>query len=138
MNISTKYYEGLFGEFELYHPYLAEHVVDVEPWGERGIRVTLEDGSRFNYETSSHSIRRVVEHKVEQIDDITDDSCRSAFAVNLIDMMTARGFTQQTLAEYSGLSKGVINKYVNKKATPTVTAVYRLAYALNCAPAELM
>jgi transcriptional regulator with XRE-family HTH domain len=70
-------------------------------------------------------------------DDITDDGFRSIFATNLSEIMRIKGFGQAELAERTGLSSAMISKYLNQKATPSMTNLLKIARALNCHPDEL-
>jgi transcriptional regulator with XRE-family HTH domain len=72
------------------------------------------------------------------MEDLTDELCRSALSYNLIELMDRKGFSQKTLAEYTGLGKGTIYNYINKKATPSLTALRKIAYALGCTVSELV
>lgn len=137
MKIDTKYYENKFDELKLYHPYLIDHISNVRPRGDKGIRVTLDDGTQYDFGSMGSGIRRVISHEIDKVEDISEERFREVFVYNLTELMEARGFNQQTLAEYSGLSKGAINNYLNKKATPSFTAVQRIARALNCSINEL-
>ena len=137
MKIDTKYYENKLEELKLYHPYLIDHIRSVRPKGDKGIRLTLDDGTQYDFGGTETSIRRVVDYTPNTLDEITDERCRESFVYNLTELMEARGFTQQTLAEYSGVSKGAISKYLNEKATPSFTAVMKIATALGCTLDEL-
>lgn len=138
MHIDTKFYDDKLEEFKLYHPYMVAHIRSVRPRGESGIRVTLDDGTQYDYGSMENGVRRVVEYAPDKLDDITDDRCRDSFVYRLTELMTARGFNQQYLAERTGLSKGAINKYLNKQATPSFTAARRIAYVLGCSVSELI
>ena len=138
MRVDTKYYERKLEELKLYHPYLVDHICNVRPRGERGIRVTLDDGTQYDFCGIETGARRVVNYAPDKLDEITDERCRDSFVYNLTMLMEARGFNQQTLAEYAGISKGAINNYLNKKSTPSFTAARRIAYALGCSVNELI
>lgn len=137
MLIDTKFYEDKFEEFKMNHPYMVDHVRSVRARGEMGIRVTLDDGTQYDYGSMGRGVRRVVNYSPSNAKAVTDELCRKAFVYKVTELMEARGFTQQTLAEYSGLSKGSINGYLNQKATPSLTAVQKIATALGCTLDEL-
>ena len=138
MHIDTEFYERKLEELKRYHPYMVGHISKVRPRGETGIRVTLDDGSQYDFGGVEIGTRRVVEYTPDRLDEITDERCRDSFVYRLTELMEIRGFNQQTLAEYSGLSKGAINNYLNKKSTPSFTAARRIAYALGCSVNELI
>lgn len=136
MNI--KHYEDIYELFTQYHKDMAPNVVDYRPRGDLGIRVTLRSGDRYDFDIISKGVRKARDNYELKKDEITDDLCRSSFAYHLTDMMGVRGFTQQTLAEYTGISKGSINAYINKTKTPSITNLRKIAYVLDCSIAELM
>ena len=137
MELKTKYYEEIFDRFCTQCPYLVKDIVDYVPKHTHAIRVTLRDGSKVDYNAQTDTFRRVVQNLVETPDDITDEDCRSAFASNLSEYMRMRGLGQVALAERTGLSSAIISKYLNRKSTPTITSVRKIARALNCHPDEL-
>lgn len=133
-----KYYDKMLDEFKLYWAFKADQVVDYRPRGERGLRIKMKDGSEYDYDSITHGLRVVRNYGPEAVSDITDERCRNSFVYRLTDLMNARGFTQQSLSEYTGISKGAINKYLNKQATPSMTAFRKIAYALQCTMDELL
>ncbi len=62
----------------------------------------------------------------------------SIFGDNLIDIMDEKGYTQEQLANETGLTQSTISKYINKKQMPSIKAVVNLAYALDCTTDELI
>ena len=132
------YYEHIYDNFKFDHPYLEVDVVEWRPRGEQGIRVTLRDMSQYDYNMSSRGVRRVKVFDMSIMEDITDEKCRSCVAYNLIELMDIRGFSQNTLAEATGLGRGSINNYINGKATPSITALIKIARALNCEVGDLI
>ena len=60
------------------------------------------------------------------------------FGDNLIDIMDEKGYTQEQLANETGLTQSTISKYINKKQMPSIKAVVNLAYALDCTTDELI
>lgn len=136
--LNTKRYEHIFEEFKYYHPYMADDVVECQPRGEKGIRITTTDGTMYDFDIITKGIRRVKDFNINSMDDITEEWCRECIAYRLAEQMGVKGFSQQTLAEYSGLSKGTIYNYINGKATPSATALMKLARALDCSIGDLI
>lgn len=136
--MNTHRYDEIFKELRLYHPYIVDDIVDVRPRGDNGIRLTLIDENKYDYDCVTKGLRRVVDFSETRGNYITDEWCRDSFAYHLIDQMNLKGHTQDTLAERSGLGKGSISKYINKKATPSMTALRKIANALDCSIAELL
>lgn len=138
MDIKTSYYKEIFEDFAERHPYLAKEVVRCTPKHVNAIRMTLSDGSMIDYNIRSHTYRDVPEYYDANPDDITDETCRAIFAANLVDLMKTKGFGQPDLAARTGLSTAIISKYMRKQATPSITNLEKIAYALNCTRDELM
>ena len=136
MNI--KHYEEIFELFKEYHPYMSSNVADYRPKGDLGIRITMTDGTCYDFDKMNKGLRKAqVEYHISR-NDITDNQCRESFSRHLLEMMDLRGYNQQTLSEYTGISKGSINSYINKAKTPSITNLRRIAYALDCSIAELL
>ena len=137
MELKTKYYEEMFERFGELCPYLLKDVVGYVPKHINAIRVTLADGSKIDYNGKTDTFRRVEQIAVTTPETVTDEDCRSVFAINLAEFMNMRGIGQMALAERTGLSSAMISKYLNQKSTPTITSLIKIAKALNCHPDEL-
>lgn len=136
--MNDRHYESIFESFLHYHPYMEKDLKGWRPRGELGIRVTLTDGTEYDYDIVANSIRRVIDHSMHSMEDITEERCRASIAYHLIELMTLRGFSQNTLSEYTGLSKGSINNYINGTSTPSATALRKIARALDCNITDLL
>ena len=137
MKLNVNGYEKIFEEFKKHRPDWADRVVEYRPKNSWTIRVTRDDGKQIDYNMQSGSSREVRYIAVND-EDINEDDVRSLFASNLAEIMRVKGFGQTLLAERTGLTSAAISKYLNRKSTPTLTAVIKIARALNCAPEELM
>lgn len=136
--MNTSHYKDIFKEFEEYHHYMAKDVSDYRPKGDLGIRLTMKDGSMYDYDTISKGVRQAkIDYRLNK-DEITDIQCRKSFAYHLTEMMTIRGYNQQSLSEYTGISKASIHSYLKADKTPSITNLRKIAYALNCSIAELI
>lgn len=136
--MNDTHYKEIFKDFTAHHPYMTGDVDDYRPRGEMGIRITMLNGTRYDYDIITRGVRMVKTFVADDIRDITDDYCRAALAYNLSERMSLKGYSQQTLAEDTGLSKGSIYNYLNQKATATATALRRMARALDCTVDELL
>lgn len=136
MNVS--HYEYIFNSLLENHPYMEKEVNEWSPRGEWGIRVTLTDGSEYDYDVITNGIRRVIDHRMNGMEDITEERCRASISYHLVELMALRGFSQNTLSEYTGLSKGSINNYINGTSTPSATALRKMARALDCNITDLL
>lgn len=136
--MNLKHYEDIYEMFTELYAYMVDDVVDYRPKGDLGIRLTMRNGDRYDFDTISKGVRRAVDRYELAKDEITDEKCRASFSNHLVEIMGIRGYTQRTLSEYTGISKGSINAYINKDKTPSLTNVRKIAYALDCSIAELL
>ena len=93
---------------------------------------------KYDFDKNTKGVRRVKDYSMNGIKDITEERCRESISYHLTEMMGLRGYTQTTLAEYTGLGKGTIYNYINKKATPSATALRKMAQALDCSISDLL
>lgn len=140
MEIKTEYYKELFDIFSHLCPGWAERTSRCIPKSTNAIRVFLENGDYvdFNGRTNTYRYHYAEQMIVSSPDDITDDDCRKEFALKLAEHMRLRGVGQAELSKRTGLSSAAISKYLKKDATPTVTNLKKIAYALDCFPEELI
>lgn len=136
--MNTRHYEGIFEQFKDYHPYLVDDYADWRPRGDRGVRVIMKNGTMYDFDIITKGVRRVEDHSMQTVEEITEERCRASIAYHLTELMGLKGYTQQTLSEYTGLGKGSIYNYVNGKATPSATALRKMAQALDCSVADLL
>ena len=136
--MNLNHYEEIYSTLKMCHPELEKEVIDYRPLSNIGIRVTTKNGTKYDFDMITKGLRRVPDEYRLKKDEITDDMCRQSFSVHLCDFMTKNGYTQQSLSEYTGISKGSINAYVNGSKTPSLTNVRKSAHALNCSIAELI
>lgn len=136
MNVT--HYEHVFNSLLENHPYMEKELVEWSPRGEWGIRITLTDGSEYDYDVITNGIRKVINHRMSGMEDITEERCRASISYHLVELMALRGFSQNTLSEYTGLSKGSINNYINGTSTPSATALRKMARALDCNITDLL
>ena len=60
------------------------------------------------------------------------------FAGNLVSLMEENGYSQQQLADATGLSKGTISYYTNGLRMPGVRAIINIAYEFGLTMDELI
>lgn len=136
--MNTKYYDEICKLFEEYHPHMASNVVDYRPKSNIAIRLTMNDGTQYDFDKLSKGITRVKETRKLVKDDITDEQCRKSFAYHLREQMGFKGYNQHTLAEFTNISVGSINAYLKEDKTPSITNLRKIAYALDCSIIELL
>lgn len=135
--MNNQHYMRILEEFKIHHPYLADGIEDWSPRGEMGIRVTMTDGTRYDFNNISKSIRNVEKRPMHHDNEYGEEEWRNVFADRLAELICTKRLSQQALAEYTGLSKGAINNYISKKSTPSAYALSKLARALDCTIMDL-
>ena len=136
--MNTEYYESIFDDFKKRHPYMLDDVLDYNPRGEMGIRIKLANGDSYDYDIMTRGLRKTKFFSIEDISEVTEERCRSVLAHNLSERMALKGYSQQNLAEHTGLSKGTIYNYIHGTSTASAIALRKLAMALNCTIDELL
>lgn len=136
--MNKRHYDSIRDELFDYHPYIKDDYLEYRPKSDKGIRVTLKDGSMYDYDIITKSIRKVNDDRTLTKDEITDKQCRASFAHHLAELMGTHGYTQQSLSEYTCISIGSINAYLRGTKTPSITNVRKIAYALDCSVADLI
>ena len=63
---------------------------------------------------------------------MTESEWLNIFGNNLLEMMREYGYTQDTLARETGLSKSTISKYINKQQMPRSSALINIANVFGC------
>ena len=97
----------------------------------------MTDGTKYDYHAMSKTIRNVKERPMHHDNLYDEEEWREVFADRLSELICTKGLSQQSLAEYTGLSKGAINNYISKKSTPSGYALSKLARALDCTVMDL-
>ena len=136
MNI--RHYEEVYAKFEEVAPHLARLTQDWRPRGDFGVRVTLVDGTRYDYDIHYPAPRLVRDVSLDDAMNIDEAQCRELFAYRMRDAMIRRGHNQTSLAAYTGISKATISNYLNCKSSATLPHIRRIAHALDCSVGELM
>jgi DNA-binding XRE family transcriptional regulator len=132
------HYKMILAMLDEHHPYMSNEINDWRPNGNMSVRVFLKNGEQYIFDSISKTVRKARTSYEVPKDEINDAYCRKSFATHLSELMAEKGYTQHTLAEYTGISKGSINAYLNETKTPSITNLRRIAYALDCSIAELM
>lgn len=121
---------------ELYYPFIFNDMVDWYPSGQMEITVRVKNGDKYTFNQIEKSYQRI--YSVDgEIEDLEEMEFRRRFAQRLMRKLINVGMTQDQLAEYSGISKVMISKYLTCKATPSYYNVDRIARALRCSVSEL-
>lgn len=136
----TKTYKALFDEFMLQCPWLADKVSDWYDAGYFLVRVEFEDGTAGEYDGIDRCF--AVRQSIEALDDMhrgnTEEKWRIEFSIRLNREMKRAGYDQCSLAEDTGLTQGVITKYVNGLRIPSSYNLKKIATALGISTDDLI
>ena len=140
MELDSRYYDDIFKRFMHECPMWANDVVSYRPKHMHAIRISLKNGDYvdYNFKTGLYQYRQGGQTIISRPNDVTDEDCREVFASNLSEFMNTRGVGQMALSERTGLSTAMISKYLNRKATPSITNLKKIAHALDCHFDELL
>lgn len=125
--MKDKHYQNIFEEFKVYFSFLSDSVISWAPKGENTIIIDLKDGTQVIYNHKLNTIRNVLQYRRGN-----EDDWKREFSSRLIEKMADRGFDQSYLSEISGISQTNISNYIKKKNIPSVIAIEKIAYALQC------
>lgn len=116
----------------LYFPLTMEKAIEWRINDAYSIVITLDDGGTYIYDDVGHSMRRLPSK-----DEMTEELYKKEFGRRLRRVMFLKSITQDELSDMTGITRVMINRYVNGKSIPSLYTVDRLAEALNCSVDEL-
>ena len=133
-----KIWEPVLRSFKEHHPGLYEDMVDWYPSGYLEITVKLCNGQRISYELMDDLIRIIRNEGDSDQIDIDELEWRLIFAERLRTRMRRCCINQERLSECTGISKVMISRYMNGKASPSGYNLELLGRALRCSVSELV
>jgi DNA-binding Xre family transcriptional regulator len=138
MSEYLKIWEPVLREFEIWHPAIAEKMIDWYPSGRNEITIKTADGSMWIFNFIGAALRRVDISENDVDRGSSESEWRERFADKLERKMKSSGISRWKLSEMTGISEVSLSKYVNCKATPSGYNIERLASALECSVSELI
>lgn len=129
----------LVRNFRMYARYLEKRVVALREDGPFRLLLVLDDGSKYIYNDLRRTTRCIFNPAAEYVERgyFTEEEWRVHFARTLMYKMEDRGFTQSELSELTEIGQPSISAYLNKKRSPSIGTIQRLARALKCTVADL-
>lgn len=91
--------------------------------------IELRDRSLIIYDDFDKRLRRLERKAGEEA---SDEDYKKEFGLKLRTIMRRMGETQATLAEATGISQGIISRYINGFSSPTYVNARKIAKALRC------
>lgn len=128
-------YKKIIDDYKIWHPSMYEKTVECRPSGRSSILVTLNDGSKIEYESNSNTVRNVTRMYTENATD--EESWRKDFGQQLRKLIADKGYTQEKLSDVTGISRQMLTRYVRGNSTPSGYILTRLSDALDCDIREL-
>lgn len=122
----------LFHNFKLYFPTVSSKTVNYVETGPYELTVELNDGDFVLYDDTNNSIRRLPRDRNR----MTERECQIEFSDRLFRIMNRNHMTQLELSEKTGIPQSSISNYINRKATPSLYNLDRIAKALGCSVDE--
>lgn len=125
--------EYLRQSFEEFSGIDIDKVVEYKELDFTRVQVTLQDGSRYLYNSGGTYVRRLPKDPQR----LTDHEFRREFGRRLQEIMYFKCITQQELADRTGLHQWQISNYINGKNTPSFRTVDLIAKAIGCSTDDL-
>lgn len=130
--MSYKDYDPIFEDYIMMFPFVKDQIVDWFHIDRFMIGAHLIDGTFDTYD----GIERCGTHYKSYEDYLkpaeNDQKWKLRFARNLYRKMCMAGYTQEELAQETGISTATMSRYMNGTAMPTVRKLMKIADALNC------
>lgn len=108
--------------------YLEVNIVEYEAISKWELFVRLSTGEKLIFDALYNTVRFI---RYEN-DKLTDEQELKEFTRNLKKFMGYKFMTQEELADKVGVSRVMMNKYMNGKAIPNAMMLNKLAKALDC------
>lgn len=128
-------WESVFREIEWHWPHLYNDIVDWYPSAQMEITFKTSNGNKYAYNWVGHTIMNV--YSADEDLNMDEDEWRRKFSKKLFDKMCKLGISQDELSIRTGISRVMINRYMNGKASPSGYNIEKIAKALKCSASEL-
>lgn len=129
-------YEPILRDALFRFPFLSNKMVDWYPRGKFEVTIKDEDGNLYIYNSAMQTMRNVP--PAEKLGEYeNEEEWRGDFRSNLRRKLATTDMTQEDLAEVTGISKVMISKYMQGRATPNLYNALKLSKALGCSIEEL-
>lgn len=134
MQYNSKF-DDILIEFSKMFPSTYSKVVDWYPTGRTEIKMTLSDGSKIIYDRRDRTMRTI--KTFESMSPISLTEVQQHFGSVVVSKMYEKGWNRQDLADASGISYQMLNKYINGQVVPNMHVLLKLARTLECSLSEL-
>ena len=125
--------EYLIERFRNDYPYMADEIVDSKLHDKWTIDLIMKNGEKLRYD-SIEGLSRTL----KETSSIDDDEWKKALGRRIKRYIWSKGFTQQQLADRTGISQYLISRYINGYVSPSARNLKKIADALSCSADDLL
>lgn len=128
-----KYWEPVYEYFKQDYPLIADDAIDWYPSAQFEITVKMKDKSRYSYHMLLHKITKISERK----EGLMEEEWKVKFSENLKRIMKNRMMLQDELTEITGITQGMLSRYIGGRSIPNMYNARKIADGLQCSIEEL-
>lgn len=125
--------KGVYKNLESYFPYIARDAIDYHEGLDDELIAELEDGSFILYDDLDKSIRNLPSSP----DELSEADFKREFGLRLRKIMNRKFISQIELSEKTGISRIVLNNYINGRNMPSFYNLVKIAKSLKCSVDDL-
>ena len=115
------------------YPFLVRNMVLCRQTNPVSLIVTQKDGSNYIYDDFEKTFRLLP----PDMHNMSESEFAIEFGLRLRKLMSRKGMTQEMLSHKTGITQGMISRYVNGFSIPNFYKVDKIAKALSCSADEL-
>lgn len=131
-------YKRIVESYRTWYPDMYKQTIDCRPSGRYSILVTLDDGTRMEYNSFDNGIRNVTKFYIcDSPDDVSEEQWRKEFGHQLRKAITDKGTSQEKVADKVGISRQMMSRYIRGVSTPSGYILNKLSEILQCDVREL-
>lgn len=127
-----KKYEYIIESYKRMYPNYYNKTVDCRPSSRHSILVTMNDGSKLEYNSLDSTVRDVTRLYSTQVTEMDEEAWRREFGRKLRRVIAEKGINQEKLSDMIGISRQMLTRYVRGTSTPSGYVLSRLASVLEC------
>ena len=130
--------ERVVTEYKMWYPTFYERTVDITITGYHSLIAVLDDGTKLEFSTLDNALKDVTRfYDSDSVLEMSEEEWRKEYGHRLKTLLYDRSIRHDALADKLGLSRVMISKYINGKATPSTYITNRIARILDCEPGDL-
>lgn len=131
--------ERVANEFKRWHPTFYKRTIECIITGYHLLLAILDDGTKLEFSSLDNSLRDVTQmYDPDYNAHMSEIEWRNSFSSKLKSLIHDRSIKQEVLADMLGISRTMLSKYINGKATPSSYNLNRIARVLGCDVRDLI